>query len=82
MPALTLTLTCRSPTGGIIIIIIIINLQIADGRRTIKELEDKILKMLAEASGNILDDEVRSRPPRCARDCSMRSGARIIIFYF
>ena len=31
--------------------------QIADGRRTIKDLEDKILKMLAEASGNILDDE-------------------------
>ena len=42
--------------------------QIADGRRTIKDLEDKILKMLAEASGNILDDEARSRPPRCARD--------------
>jgi dynein heavy chain len=31
--------------------------QIADGRRTIKELEDKILRMLAESSGNILDDE-------------------------
>jgi len=31
--------------------------QIADGRRTIKELEDKILKMLAESSGDILEDE-------------------------
>jgi len=31
--------------------------QIAEGRRTIKELEDKILRMLAESSGNILDDE-------------------------
>ena len=30
---------------------------IADGRRTIKELEDTILRLLAESSGNILDDE-------------------------
>eukprot|EP00304_Pavlova_gyrans_P012708 CAMPEP_0206041750 /NCGR_PEP_ID=MMETSP1466-20131121/6142_1 /ASSEMBLY_ACC=CAM_ASM_001126 /TAXON_ID=44452 /ORGANISM="Pavlova gyrans, Strain CCMP608" /LENGTH=4121 /DNA_ID=CAMNT_0053416453 /DNA_START=38 /DNA_END=12403 /DNA_ORIENTATION=- len=32
-------------------------LTIANGRRTMADLEDKILKMLAEASGNILDDE-------------------------
>jgi len=30
---------------------------IAEGRRTIKELEDTILRLLAESSGNILDDE-------------------------
>jgi len=32
-------------------------IQIAEGRKVIKELEDKILKMLAESKGNILDDE-------------------------
>jgi dynein heavy chain len=32
-------------------------LTIASGRRTMADLENKILKMLAEASGNILDDE-------------------------
>ena len=30
---------------------------IAEGRKTIKELEDTILRLLAESSGNILDDE-------------------------
>ena len=30
---------------------------IAEGRRTIQELEDTILRLLAESSGNILDDE-------------------------
>ena len=32
-------------------------LTIASGRRTMADLENKILRMLAEASGNILDDE-------------------------
>lgn len=32
-------------------------LTIASGRRTMADLEEKILRMLAEASGNILDDE-------------------------
>ena len=31
--------------------------QIAEGRKQIKDLEDKIIRMLAESSGNILDDE-------------------------
>ena len=32
-------------------------LQIAEGRKTIQELEDKILHLLATSTGNILDDE-------------------------
>jgi len=32
-------------------------ISIAEGRRTIQELEDTILRLLAESSGNILDDE-------------------------
>ena len=44
-------------------------ISIAEGRRTIKDLEDKILRMLAESSGNILDDEVC-----CERRSSRQDG--------
>mmetsp|Transcript_1422 Transcript_1422/g.4304 ORF Transcript_1422/g.4304 Transcript_1422/m.4304 type:complete len:1452 (+) Transcript_1422:2-4357(+) len=33
-------------------------LQLADDKKVLKQLEDKILKLLSESSGNILDDEV------------------------
>eukprot|EP00434_Breviolum_minutum_P018353 symbB.v1.2.016193.t2/scaffold1223.1/size130870/6 len=33
-------------------------LQLADDKKTLKQLEDKILKLLSESSGNILDDQV------------------------
>merc|ERR1719473_1023176 len=33
-------------------------LQLADDKKTLKKLEDTILKLLSESSGNILDDEV------------------------
>ncbi|CAL1172366.1 unnamed protein product, partial [Cladocopium goreaui] len=33
-------------------------LQLADDKKVLKQLEDKILKLLSESSGNILDDQV------------------------
>eukprot|EP00971_Amphidinium_carterae_P048836 962410-Amphidinium_carterae.2 len=36
-------------------------LQLADDNKTLKMLEDTILRLLSESSGNILDDEVGSR---------------------
>jgi len=52
-------------------------LQISEGRRTIKELEDKILQMLADSSGNILDDEDLIN----TLDQSKKTSARYPCFY-
>jgi dynein heavy chain len=35
-----------------------LKLQLANDKKTLKQLEDRILKLLSESSGNILDDEV------------------------
>jgi hypothetical protein len=35
--------------------------QIANGQKQLKDIEDRILQMLANSQGNILDDEVIAR---------------------
>lgn len=50
---------------------------IADGRRTIKKLEDEILRMLAESSGNILDDELLINTLDSSKKTSAKTEASV-----
>ncbi|CAE7499104.1 DNAH6, partial [Symbiodinium sp. CCMP2456] len=46
-----------SPLNGLALEVELM-LQLADDKKVLKQLEDKILKLLSESSGNILDDQV------------------------
>ncbi|CAE8588678.1 unnamed protein product [Polarella glacialis] len=52
-------------------------LQLADDNKTLKQLEDKILKLLSESSGNILDDEVLINTLAESKETSTAVNARV-----
>jgi len=52
-------------------------LQLAADKKTLKQLEDKILKLLSESSGNILDDEVLIDTLKESKETSQAVNVRV-----
>lgn len=52
-------------------------LQLADDKKVLKQLEDRILRLLSESSGNILDDEVLISTLAESKETSTAVNARV-----